>query len=183
MNGIYIESETLLARKDCVEWVDNMGLEWIDKTPFKEYRTKQTYIGFSEAGFSNATKLSLDQYFTHIPDPEEFCRQVARILEIDEPKFGDVLTEDSIVLDEPDRLHPHKTYRILDSLDGIPFDTRIPLSEWIPPTSVLLVFIEKDNWFRASLESISRTHARIIEEGDRDEYLVRLLDGYWMRIV
>jgi hypothetical protein len=75
--------------------------------------------------------------------------------------------------------YPHKTYRILDSLDGIPLDKRIPLSEWIPPVGKKVLVIT-ENWFMDGF--FERIESKIIFETAQGSKALTL-DGHWMRIV
>lgn len=76
----------------------------------------------------------------------------------------------------------HKTYRILDSLDGIPLDTRFKLSEWIPPYNEELIFVNSDYWCKGFLVSIKESYVNIQEE-EKSKLTAINLDGKWMRIV
>lgn len=78
--------------------------------------------------------------------------------------------------------YPHRTYRVLDSLDGIPFDTRIPLSEWIPPFGVDLIFISDADWYRGIVHAMDQRFIYLLVKGEEEECIVPL-DGHWMRIV
>lgn len=75
--------------------------------------------------------------------------------------------------------YPHKTYRILDSLDDIPLDKRFKLSEWIPPFQKDVVFIIKG---KAFVGHIWKLQESIFALGGSNE-LIKDLDGEWMRIV
>jgi hypothetical protein len=92
------------------------------------------------------------------------------------------ITDDdvAILIGEPDKLYPHKTYRILDSLDGIPLDTRIPLSEWIPPCKSEVLFISKD---RKLLGEFVRIDFEGVIVRDKPGFHFTIPDGHWMRIV
>jgi len=72
-----------------------------------------------------------------------------------------------------------KTYRILDSLDNVPLDKRIPLSEWIPPVGKKVLLITKD-WFMDGY--FDRVESKIIFETVKGSKAFSL-DGHWMRIV
>lgn len=74
----------------------------------------------------------------------------------------------------------HKTYRVLDSLDGIPLDTRIPLSEWIPPPRAKVLLITGERYFEAWVQYIDNEGIRI---GSKDLDFFTIADGHWMRIV
>ncbi|ATN95016.1 hypothetical protein [Leptospira phage LE4] len=94
------------------------------------------------------------------------------------PRIGGVVNERFLdMFDSP--TYPHKTYRILDSLDGIPFDKRIPLSEWIPPFGVEVLWINEKlgHRFFSELDKIT-PYGIIVSPGG-----VRVEDGHWMRIV
>lgn len=100
----------------------------------------------------------------------------------DGPSFEDIakalgVDDDSWKLRHPS--YPHKTYRILDSLDGIPLDTRFKLSEWIPPFQKDVLFIIKGKMF---IGHIWKLQESIIALGGSNE-LIKNLDGHWMRIV
>lgn len=184
MNGIYIESEKLLSRPDCVTWLDRCGAKWASGALFSDGGKTDKYIIFSGSYHNEfTTSDSSSDSYNHIPDPEQFCREVAKRLGIEEPKFGvdDQIADEqdeSFYLGKPDKLYPHKTYRILDSLDGIPLDTRIPLSEWIPPFGEEVLWIFKDSRFFSGLD---RVGSQGITVSAMD---IRLpLSGHWMRIV
>lgn len=76
--------------------------------------------------------------------------------------------------------YPHKTYRILDSLDGIPLDTRFKLSEWIPPFGVDVNFVHNDDFDRGHVHCIAK-EGIIVKWRSLD--CVFEADGHWMRIV
>jgi hypothetical protein len=191
MNGIYIESEKLLSRPDCVRWLDGCGAETGSGRKLSKMLNEMVDLDNYAVGFCSRYKeftCSLTEYYnsdsyTHIPDPEQFCKEVAKRLGIEEPRFGvdDQIADEqdeSFYLGSPDRLYPHKTYRVLDSLDGIPLDTRIPLSEWIPPFGKEVLWIFKDSRFFSELD---RVGSQGITVSAMD---IRLpLSGHWMRIV
>jgi hypothetical protein len=77
--------------------------------------------------------------------------------------------------------YPHKTYRILDSLDGIPLDTRIPLSEWIPPFLQRVLFIKNDEFKAVYVCDISKDGLNVFD--GVSNLILSDLDGHWMRIV
>ena len=74
----------------------------------------------------------------------------------------------------------YKTYRVLDSLDGVPLDKRIPLSEWIPPIGVDVNFIHNGDFDRGQIQCIDK-HGIIVKW--RGLACVFESDGHWMRIV
>jgi len=269
--SIYTESAPLQARKDLVEWLDGCGaVWWINRSKFSSRKdiSPDDCIAFCDGDNTFTTRI--DEYFTRIPDPEEFCRQVARILGLEKPVFGsdtNVVTKDIKgmaidvnLLGEDERewlyvidtgilsdwskwtycsycpqgevnlceksyierlgititespaeflkyvaqqtgkeykkewgqthgnprtsqpvseSYKFKTYRILDSLDGIPLDKRIPLSEWIPPFGKKVLLITKD-WFMDGY--FDRVESKIIFETVKGSK-ASSLDGHWMRIV
>ena len=123
--------------------------------------------------------------FTITESPTEFLKyvkqQTGKEYKTKEKNIGDVLNEKFLDLfDSP--TYPHKIYRILDSLDGIPLDTRIPLSECIPPFGVELVFIDSVNWVKGCLVSIMESYVNILVEGESEPDMMEI-DGHWMRIV
>jgi hypothetical protein len=77
--------------------------------------------------------------------------------------------------------YPHKTYRVLDSLDGIPLDTRIPLSEWIPPMDSEVAVISNKRMI-GIVKGIKNNCVLIYAQGSRYDEMISL-DGHWMRIV
>jgi len=76
--------------------------------------------------------------------------------------------------------YPHRTYRVLDSLDGIPFDKRIPLSEWIPPFLKIVLLITEDDQVIGQLTKIIENE---IWFNCSFKNKIIPLDGHWMRIV
>lgn len=175
MNGIYIESGTLLSRPDCVRWLDRCGAKWASGALFSDGGKTDKYIIFS-GSFHNefSTSNSSSDSYTHIPDPEQFCREVAKRLGIEEPKFDHLPDVGKVI-------HPHKTYRVLDSLDGIPLDTRIPLSEWIPPMESEVAVISNKRMIGV-VKAIKNNCVLLYAQGTRYEEMVSL-DGHWMRIL
>lgn len=185
-----------------------------EKEKFSEHKVGFKYIIFNGVAGKVFSEISYEYPgYTHIPTGSEFCERVAEILGIEKPVFGDKFikafepNEEEINkgIDKAEKewqakdkvgedlekfgipiqpTHPHRVYRVLDSLDDIPFDTRIPLSEWIPPFDINVLFIMKDYY--------SMGRVREIKEGficlggdisERYKTLSKSLDGHWMRIV
>ena len=185
MDSIYIETEKILSNQQAVEWLDGCGATWVDGTPFQNYRTEKYFLDYSIKGFAHSNKITLDtldKFSTHTPTALEFCQGVARIMGIPEPTFGGAPNIINITPGTERKMLylNHKTYRILDSLDGIPLDTRIPLSEWIPPFLVNVILIYDNKWSEGFFSGV---------EGDgllfqlSDKGCKYILDGHWMRIV
>lgn len=119
-------------------------------------------------------------------DPNEFMRYVADKTGKEwEPVNGKLMNDSDIeaiidLIGTPPT-YPHKTYRVLDSLDGVPFDTRIPLSEWVPPFGVEVLFIFKEKSLFSSIMKIYKNGLAF------DNNMIganwKHFDGHWMRIV
>jgi len=76
---------------------------------------------------------------------------------------------------------PHKAYRILDSLDNVQLDKRIPLSEWVPPYKGQVAVIKEDCFFRGTFYAIVESGVEFKDEKGMFEVLP--IDGHWMKIV
>lgn len=74
----------------------------------------------------------------------------------------------------------YKTYRVLDSLDGVPFDTRIPLSEWVPPIGKRVLVISESLQFMGAFQTVERG---ICFQEDNGSIHCFIDHGHWMRIV
>ncbi len=85
---------------------------------------------------------------------------------------------------EQKMLYPnHKNYRILDSLDGIPLDTRIPLSEWIPPMGAEVLWVIDKSAYMGHFGGLNIDGLVILDSDDVMISVIDNLDGHWMRIV
>ena len=208
MNDIYIESQTLLENKPAVEWLDGCGATWGgSKDIFSGFANQLSheciYFDLEGKGFWQRSIYDCKAYrYTHTPTALEFCQGVAKIMGIPEPTFEydkDKAFWDSeeaiieraknnpMVIDPElygakveTKTYPHKTYRILDSLDGIPLDTRMPLNEWIPPCKFEVLFISKD---RRLLGEFVRIDFEGVIVRDKPGFHFTITDGHWMRIV
>jgi hypothetical protein len=76
--------------------------------------------------------------------------------------------------------YKHTTYKVLDSLDDVPLDTRISMSEWLPPFGAEVTFIHNGDFDRGHLHCIAK-EGIIIKWKTLD--CIFKLDGHWMRIV
>ena len=77
-----------------------------------------------------------------------------------------------------------KKYRILESLEGIPLDTRIPLDKIIPPFNKYVMFIFEDVFAKGKLWKIDDGLVCLSGDIASSKYkTLEELTGYWMRIV
>lgn len=190
MNSIYIESKTLLENKQAVEWLDKSGAKKITDT-FND-DTKTILVCKNKSLFKiHPVDVHHIGELKHTPTALEFCQGVSRILGIPEPTFGEVtghvLTQNEIdkiiEFDKPEsKTYPHKSYRILESLDDISLDTRIPLSEWIPPQGENVFVISSDGKFFYGSFSLLTTDSIQFKIADA-YHTYSTIDGHWMRIV
>lgn len=161
------------------EWLDS---HWVRMSKWGDFKFLQWYEG-EESLFCDKV-----EYTTITDSPTEFLRYVAQqtgkeykpgiasekeIAEMLEKMSEDCFTPPS---------YPHKTYRILDSLDGIPLDTRIPLSEWIPPFGKEVLWIFGDEYVKGVWHN-HNANGLIIRIGESKFQTIKDLDGHWMRIV
>ena len=181
-----------------------------EKEKFSEHKVGFKYIIFNGVAGKVFSEIFYEYLgYTHIPTGSEFCERVAEILGIEKPVFGDKFikafepNEEEINkgIDKAEKewqakdkvgedlekfgipiqpTHPHRTYRVLDSLDGIPLDKRIPLSEWIPPPREKVLLITGERYFEAWVQYIDNGGIRIGSEG-LDFFTIA--DGHWMRIL
>jgi len=139
------------------------------------------FWSFGSSGFSDKNFYK-SAGFTITESPTEFREYVAQQTGKEYKKEWGQTHGNPRTSQPVSESYKFKTYRILDSLDGIPMDTRIPLSEWIPPMGVEVCFIEYGNeyWHKGFVVSVAKTFA-VIEVGVKRMDV--LLDGHWMRIV
>ena len=202
--SIYTEYSNLTP--DEIQWLDGCGATWESGEIFSKYKMRYMQVVFNGRVFH---LQSLGSDWQKIPTGSEFCERVAEILGIDKPVFGEsLLSGDPPTFDEIREANvfgtvsgsapsdatkealskignmpvnpAHKTYRVLDSLDGISFDKRIPLSEWIPPCKLEVLFISKS--IHLFGEFVRIDFQGIIMK-DKDGFHYMLEDGHWMRIV
>lgn len=206
--SIYTEYANLTP--DHIEWLDGCGAVWCDGAEtFSQFIPEMAYVLFEDGEFSQEDDVDSRIDRIHIPTGSEFCERVAEILGIEKPVFAsgyieafepneeeinkgidkaekewqakDKVGEDLEKFGIPIQpTHPHRLYRVLDSLDGIPFDTRIALSEWIPPMGVDVNFIHNGDFDRGQIQCIDK-HGIIVKW--RGLACVFESDGHWMRIV
>lgn len=189
-------------------WLDGCGAEWLQGERFRQFPIFYSKIVFDGKYFYNYDVPSMTRPCAKTGS--EFCERVAEILGIEKPVFGDKFikafepNEEEINkgIDKAEKewqakdkvgedlkefgipiqpTHPHRTYRVLDSLDVIPFDTRMPLSEWIPPMGAEVIFIVKNEVIPGHVKSIGYNHCIVWAKTNKEEYVP--LDGHWMRIV
>jgi len=161
----------LLSEKDR-EW---LGINFCVEIAFKYW----AYIGY-EVGFIYGDNLNDNIPIT--TDPTEFMRYVAdktgkeyiknltitpEIKEKIQPKIKERHIKASQQYNTPNVVmptptYPHKTYRVLDSLDGVPLDRRIPLSEWIPPFGTKVKFEFPDNIIYGRVNLISKDGIEVL---------------------
>jgi len=133
-----------------------------------------------------------DMGFTITDSPQVFMEYVAqqtgkkyvakKFLENFEPDETKINLGIESTISKTETVYPHKTYRILDSLDGIPLDKRFKLSEWIPPFGVDVCILHANgSWNKGSVNGIFENYIEISEEGYDDSSV--MWDGHWMRIV
>jgi len=191
-------------------WLDECGARSHGGSLVSNMDAHLAAISFSSLGKTFGTAGS-DWYqnnsYTHIPTGSEFCEQVAEILGIEKPRFGKSLDEKLSenyhirqIIDEnsgptfaevaealkgdPKDMpfnYLHRTYRVLDSLDGVPLDKRIPLSEWVPPMGAEVLFIFKEKSLFSSIMYIGKNGLAF------DNNMIganwKHFDGHWMRII
>lgn len=144
-------------------------------TEFREYVAQQTGKEYKKTADYDVQKF--------VANREGMAERLAKAPFTNE-ELMDLPDEEIGKLNFGKPTYPHKTYRILDSLDGIPLDTRIPLSEWIPPMGPkgLVAFIS-EGWFeKGYLLSIEETRV-FIRYGEGKSASFEIKDGHWMRIV
>lgn len=200
-----IYTECVNLSPDHVAWLDGCGAKWGSGDRLSELKsyTRVEFMCVDDTWYFMSTH---NNSFTHIPTGFEFCERVAEILGIEKPVFGKSLDEmlsenchiqqiidensgptfaeiDEALKGDPKDMpfnYPHRTYRVLDSLDSIPLDKRIPLSEWIPPPREKVLLITGERYFEAWVQYIDNEGIRIGSEG-LDFFTIA--DGHWMRIV
>lgn len=158
--------------------------KWLDDE-IEQWEPLYDYIFLNHNKELDSSKLDHIKKYRITTDPIEFMRYVAE-------KTGKEWVPNEVVraietIESMSPSYPHKAYRVLDSLDSVPFDTRIPLSEWVPTFGVDLIFIDSVNWTKGKLDSViidpvRGGHARIKEESQPNLQKINL-DGHWMRIV
>ena len=207
-----IYTECVNLSPDHVAWLDGCGAKWGSGDRLSELKsyTRVEFMCVDDTWYFMSTH---NNSFTHIPTGFEFCERVAEILGIEKPVFGDKFikafepNEEEINkgIDKAEKewqakdkvgedlkkfgipiqpTHPHRAYRVLSSLDGIPFDTRIPLSEWIPPIGERVCFIYDGGLFYAAEVNaiVGQGLMLTLDNGVHRSDAVNT-DGHWMRIV
>ena len=205
--SIYTEYTNLTP--DHKTWLDGCGATWLgDIEKFTQYVPFEKYVVFNGKEGNKFTQSDYLNTYAHIPTGSEFCERVAEILGIEKPVFGKSLDEtlsenchiqqvidensgptfaeiaESLKGDPKDMPfnYPHRLYRVLDSLGGIPFDKRIPLSEWIPPMGERVCFIWGELFYAGFVLQIDQRG--LFVQQDKEGYSKSVnLDGHWMRIV
>lgn len=195
MNSIYIESDKILARKDIVEWLDGCGVKTGSGRNLSQMLKEMTNLKDYAVAFilpdREFMRSPLAYYnaegYTHCQTPEQFCGLIAESLGIGKPVFNEVNDQNDHTESHMKPSYPHKTYRILDSLDGIPLDKRFKLSEFpLPPFGKEVLFVIKGKFFRACVSEIKQNVIVLggADRGFANDYLEHKdLDGHWMRIV
>jgi len=203
--SIYTEYTNLTP--DEIQWLDGCGATWKSGEIFSKYKMRYMQVVFNGRVFH---LQSLGSDWQKIPTGSEFCERVAEILGIEKPVFGDKFikafepNEEEINkgIDKAEKeweakdkvgedlekfgipiqpTHPHCLYRVLGSLGDVPFDKRMPLSEWIPPMGAEVIFIVKNEVIPGHVKSIGYNHCIVWAKTNKEEYVP--LDGHWMRIV
>jgi len=191
--SIYTEYANLTPEN--IQWLDGCGAKWKSGEIFSKYKMRYMQVVFNGRVFH---LQSLGSDWQKIPTGSEFCERVAEILGIEKPVFGDKFikafepNEEEINkgIDKAEKewevkegapSYPHRLYRVLDSLGVVPFDKRMPLSEWIPPMGAEVIFIVKNEVIPGHVKSIGYNHCIVWAKTNKEEYVP--LDGHWMRIV
>ena len=143
--------------------------------------SKWTYCSYCPQGEVNLCEKSYIERLgiTITESPAEFLKYVAQQTGKEYKKEWGQTHGNPRTSQPVSESYKFKTYRILDSLDGIPLDKRIPLSEWIPPVGKKVLLITKD-WFMDGY--FDRVESKIIFETVKGSK-ASSLDGHWMRIV
>jgi len=136
------------------------------------------FWSFGSSGFSDKNFYK-SAGFTITESPAEFLKYVAQQTGKEYKKEWGQTHGNPRTSQPVSESYKFKTYRILDSLDNVPLDKRIPLSEWIPPVGKKVLLITKD-WFMDGY--FDRVESKIIFETVEGSKAFSL-DGHWMRIV
>ena len=171
----FYESKGVCITTDPTEFIryvaDKTGKEWEPTNDQKEWKAvEKPPLGLTPKYVKTEERKqeileAMNRYNeTGKPIPEEWVKEYDEL---------------SGLIDEGSPTYPHKTYRVLDSLDGVPFDKRIPLSEWVPPFGKPILYIEDDTFLPCSFEGISNAVLLQTMNGIKEANL----DGHWMRIV
>ena len=136
MNSFYIEYNKIKDRPEIIEWLDRCGVTWANVgITFSHYEPPSKYLFFAQTGscyvFMQGSYVPGKEI--HCQTAEEFCERIAEVMGLEKPRFGNdtnVVTKEPILFEQILGFtdYPHKTYRILDSLDGIPLDKRMTIS-------------------------------------------------------
>lgn len=180
MKPIYTEYKNLTPYN--IQWLDGCGATWADGQKFSEYkRTDSVLFGHLPNCFTNWKSYlggGYDNQYIYCPTGDDFCRGVAERLGIEYVDEGvKKAVEHLASLPTP---YKSTTYKVLDSLDDVPFDTRIPMSEWLPPFGERVVFIWGELFYDGELSEISENGV-VIYNGKQNQTVN--LEGHWMRIV
>ena len=159
-----------LREEDIEALVEMCGEAWAE-VPKQALKNKnERYLFYREGGLDCHHKMGLKNLGVTITESvPEFMRYVAKKTgkKWEDKLFNDAFfNNDSSNIMSPDEVdaiiqsiaspptYPHRLYRVLDSLDGIPFDTRIPLSEWVPPFLKIVLLITEDDQVIGQLTKI-----------------------------
>lgn len=185
-----------LREEDIEALVEMCGEAWAE-VPKQALKNKnERYLFYREGGLDCHHKMGLKNLGVTITESvPEFMRYVAKKTgkKWEDKLFNDAFfNNDSSNIMSPDEVdaiiqsiaspptYPHRLYRVLDSLDGIPFDTRIPLSEWVPPFLKIVLLITEDDQVIGQLTKIIENE---IWFNCNFKNKIVPLDGHWMRIV
>jgi len=180
IKGMAIEVSRLSEedRSVLIYWLGNYSDNIISLA--EENKNNVNSVGYGDSSFGWSTK---DWYqnngITITESPAEFLKYVAQQTGKEYKKEWGQTHGNPRTSQPVSESYKFKTYRILDSLDGIPLDKRIPLSEWIPPVGKKVLLITKD-WFMDGY--FDRVESKIIFETVKGSK-ASSLDGHWMRIV
>lgn len=171
----YLEEYKISITTDPTEFIryvaNKTGKEWEPTNDQKEWKAvEKPPLGLTPKYVKTEERKqeileAMNRYNeTGKPIPEEWVKEYDEL---------------SGLIDEGSPTYPHKAYRVLDSLDSVPLDKRIPLSEWVPPFGKPILYIEDDTFLPCSFEGISNAVLLQTMNGIKEANL----DGHWMRIV
>lgn len=188
----------LLSEKDIEALLEMCGEAWAE-VPKQALKNKnERYLYYRDGGLDCHHKMALKNIgLTITTDPTEFMRYVAtktgkewkpkEFLKNFEPNDEEINKGIENAIKQSDKddwkiwTYPHKTYRVLDSLAGVPLEKRIPLSEWIPPIEERVCFIW-DKLFCVGCFVEINSEGFWIQQ-DNGKGMNANLDGHWMRIL
>ncbi|ATN94991.1 hypothetical protein [Leptospira phage LE3] len=200
IKGMAIDAN--LLNEDQIKWLESFGKVTIMQA-LQNRNQRFIYLVFGRLQYHEMQNLSANGY-TITESPTEFLEYVGKQTGKEykpprgfDPKDGippNLGTNEAIdsykkkiraeIQSQPvSEPYKFKTYHILDSLDEIPLDKRIPLSEWIPPFGKSIMFIiSEDRCAWAKITGIHNGGICIQHMMDDSEDMIPL-DGHWMRIV